>query len=218
MITAVPRAVGLRAAGIALFLPVPLVLWLLTRAPWGVARSEAMAVALVLTHPLYARRFARRRAARRCLWCGGAPDGGPELVVEEPVGTTSWRTCGERHPHLCAAVLGWGGRHRTALRAGILGPLLALLAGAPLAARGLVGAVTRPDVVAAFQVGIALSVLPLAFLGPRAPAPVEALRPPFPIHVLSLIGMTAVLWLFRIVGVAWLTLGLLHFWQRALAA
>ena len=56
--------------------------------------SIALGVLLMGTHRLYARPFARRRAARRCLWCGGPVDGGVEVAVAEPGGTVSWRACG----------------------------------------------------------------------------------------------------------------------------
>ena len=79
-----------RLAGLLLFLPVPLVLFLFTRAPLGVLPSLAAGVLLVLTHRLYARPWALARARARCLWCGADVSPGtssvPELVVEDPLG------------------------------------------------------------------------------------------------------------------------------------
>jgi len=51
-----------RLLGILLFLPVPVVLVLFTRAPLGVGISLALGVGLMLTHRLYARPFALARA------------------------------------------------------------------------------------------------------------------------------------------------------------
>src|SRR5215212_2104451 len=86
-----------RLLGLLLFLPVPAVLFLMTQAPLGPAVSLGLALAIMLTHRLYARPFALARADRRCLWCGRAVAGGPELAVEEPPGVTRWRACGEDH-------------------------------------------------------------------------------------------------------------------------
>ena len=41
------------------------------------------------------------------------------------------------------------------------------------------------------------------------------MRPPFPVHIQALIGTWAVSWLFRVVGVAWLILAIVHFGQRS---
>ena len=49
---------------------------------------------------------------------------------------------------------------------------------------------------------------------PVTPAPVETLRAPFPLHVPALIGLWAVLWLFRLIGLVWLIQGGLHLAQR----
>ena len=59
-----------RAIGLLLFLPVPLVLFLFTRAPLGILPSLGIGIALMLTHRFYARPWALARAHRRCLWCG----------------------------------------------------------------------------------------------------------------------------------------------------
>ncbi len=204
------RGHGTTLAGAFLFLPVPAVLWLFTRAPFGVWRSEAIGLVLMLTHPLYARRFARRRADARCLWCGRATAEGPALTLVEPLGETEWRACGAPHRGSLRAVFGWAGAHALPLRVGILGTLAAFLVAAPLAAAGRLGPLTFADLRAFFQLGIALSVLPLALFGPRARPEDGPPRPPFPVHVPALIGTVAVLWLFRIVGAIWLVLGAVH--------
>jgi hypothetical protein len=48
-----------------------------------------------------------------------------------------------------------------------------------------------------------------------APAAVDRLRSPFPLHVQALIGSAWVLWLFRLVGLAWLGLAIYHALRRA---
>ena len=111
----------------------------------------------------------------------------------------AWRACS------C-----WTAKRSTLLRLGILGTLGAFLVGAPLAAAGRLGPVGTAQTVALFRLGIAATVLPLAFLAPRAAVPPEAGIPqvPFPMHIQALIGTAAVLWLFRLVGLAWVVLAL----------
>jgi hypothetical protein len=201
-----------RLLGLLLFLPVPIVLVLFTRAPLGIGWSLGLGTALMLTHRAYARPFALARASRRCLWCGRAASEGPAFDVEEPLGTTGWRACGEGHAGRARRFLFWAGAQRPFLLVGILGSLAAFLVAGTLMAVGAVSPRRYPDAVNAFRLAIALSVLPLGVLATRGAVPAEArLRPPFPVHIQALIGTGAVSWLFRIVGVAWLVLGLLHF-------
>jgi hypothetical protein len=202
-----------RLLGLLLFLPVPIVLFLFTRAPLGVAWSLALGVALMLSHRVYARPFALARASRRCLWCGGAAaTDGPAFEVEEPFGTTIWRACGEAHGARARRFLGWAGDHRRFLQIGILGSLGAFLAAGLAIAVGAIDSHRYPDAVNAFRLAIALTVLPLGLLATRGRAPNdEPLRPPFPVHIQALIGTWAVSWLFRLVGAAWLALAILHF-------
>jgi hypothetical protein len=121
-------------------LPVPVVLWLFTRAPLGVAGSLGLGLAIMLTHPLYARPFALRHAEAFCLWCGRASDGGPRFRVQEPSSSTHWRACGTKHAERLAQLLGWADAHARPLQAGILGTLLVFLPLALLADRGRLGA------------------------------------------------------------------------------
>jgi hypothetical protein len=205
-----------RLTGFLLFLPVPIVLFLFTRAPLGIGWSLVLGVALMLSHRAYARPFALARASRRCLWCGRASRGGPDLVVEEPLGTTAWSTCGEPHRERARRFLAWASDHRRALQVAILGALAAFLAAAALVAAGVAGALTYPDAVNGFRLAIALTVLPLGLLALRAPAsPDRPLRTPFPLHIQALIGTAAVVWLFRLVGLAWLVLAVRHFAARS---
>jgi hypothetical protein len=205
-----------RALGILLFLPVPIVLWLFTAAPLGVPGSLALGVAIMATHRLYARPFALHRASERCLWCGGAARTGPPLEVRDPLGSATWRACGAPHAERVARLLGWAQAHARPLKAGILGTLLLFLPLALLASRGYLGPLTYPDTVSSFRLGIAISVLTLALrFGGAAPATLEGLRSPFPLHLQALIGSAAVLWLFRLVGLVWLALAALHALRRA---
>ncbi len=194
-----------RLIGILLFLPVPVVLGLFTRAPLGPEASVGLGVLLMATHRLYARPFALSRSGRRCLWCGAAAGDGPRLTLEEPSGASDWHACGAPHLERLARAFGTAWRWRWFLRAGILGSLALYLVGALFAMFGRLGPFTFADASAAFRLGVALTVLPFgwlaASLGPVVPG---AVRVPFPVHVQALVGTTVVLWLFRIVGAVWL--------------
>lgn len=206
---------GDRAAGLLLFLPVPAVLWLFTRQPLGAWASLGLGIVLMLTHRLYARPFALGRAARRCLWCGGASGEGTTLVLEEPLGRTSWRACGGEHARSLARTLGWAARHSRFLAVGILGTLALFLVLAVVAATGRLPGLRPADAVAVFRLGVALTVLPLGWKAPVSGSPDGSTgRLPFPVHIQALVGTIAVLWLFRVVGLWWLVAALLHVARR----
>jgi hypothetical protein len=200
------RRVGL--IGVLFFLPVPIVLVLFTQMPWGARLSVAIGVAIMVTHRLYARPFALRHAAERCLWCTGRATGGSTVRLSEPLGDTEWRACGDGHRDRLLRTFDWAERHKLLLRAGIGGGLLLFLVGA-------LAGVSARDCVAFFRFAVAAAVLPLGWLATRRPATgSEPIAVPFPVHIQALIGTSAVLWLFRIVGLIWLVLVALHVYQR----
>lgn len=206
-----------RTAGLLLFLPVPIVLFLFTRLPLGTLPSVGLGVLLVLTHRLYARPWALVHASRRCLWCGApAGAGAQSLTLEEPLGRTGWRACAGAHRDRLSRTLGWAAAHRLFLAVGILGTLALFLVLAVAAAAGVASPRLRPaDAVAAFRLGVALTVLPLGWLAATwGPTAGPSGRLPFPVHVQALIGTVWVLWLFRLVGLWWLAAGLLHVARR----
>lgn len=204
-----------RLVGGVLFLPVPLVLWLFTRPPLGVIPSIVLGVAVMATHRWYARPFALRRAGGRCLWCGKEIAEGPGLRIDEPFGTTTWRACGDAHAGAVARVLGWADGRATFLRVGILGTLGFFLVGVTVADVGWLSPIGTDDAIAFFRLGIAVTVLPLGWLSTRASAPPAGpCRSPFPLHVPSLIGLWAVLWLFRLIGLVWFVLAMSHAVRR----
>jgi hypothetical protein len=208
-----------RAIGLLLFLPVPLVLFLFTRAPLGILPSLGIGIVLTLTHRVYARPWALARAGARCLWCGAdvaaTALAAVELVLEDPLGRASWCACREAHARSVRAALAWAASRRRFLTFGILGTLgvfLAWAAGSQLLAPSRL---PHDDAVALFRLGIAACVLPLGWLSARSdPASGEAPRSPFPLHVPALVGLRTVLWLFRLVGLLWLAQGSLHVAQR----
>lgn len=187
-----------RLFGILLFLPVPAVLWLFTAAPFGVGRSLALGAGLVATHRLYARPFALSRAARRCLWCGGAPHQPQAVTLREPLGLTPWVTC-SRHRAPLLRFFSFAARFGMATRVGILGSILLLFV-ASMAWR-------FDGAVALFRLGVAITVLPLGWFASwcgTLPSNDTPLPTPFPVHIQALIGTYWVTWLFGLVGIVWL--------------
>jgi hypothetical protein len=202
-------------AGLLLFLPVPLVLFLFTGQPLGPWLSLGTGVAIMLTHRLYARPFALARAQSRCLWCGGPAGDGPKVELGEPLGRTSWRACSDGHAGLLARTLAWAQQHSILLRFGILGSLAAFLGLSVAAAFGQPAGLAAADATAVFRLGVALTVLPFGWLGPlTGPPGAPRDRLPFPVHVQALLGTVQVLWLFRLVGLWWLLAAVLHLADR----
>jgi hypothetical protein len=200
-----------RLAGILLFLPVPVVLTLLTRFPLGYAWSPLLAIALVLTHRLYARPFALARSRRRCLWCGASVSGaGLVQRVVEPGGETTWGVCGTVHAARLAGFLSWLQRYSLPIRIGILGSLILYLVLLLPRSLGYATPWSPSQIAAGFQIGIAITVLPVGWLAGRSRGEAEASAPrvPFPVHIQALIGTIGVVWLFRLVGLTWLAMGL----------
>lgn len=203
------------AAGVLLFLPVPLVLWLFTAAPLGPAASVLLGATIMGTHRFYARPFALARAGRRCLMCGGKAEDGPSIEIAEPLGATSWRACSAQHAHALARVFAFAHAFRLPLKVGILGGLALFLPGALLAAGGRLGAFGHADAAALFKLMVGAAVAPFGWLALAFRAETDApARVPFPVHIQALIGTRSVLWLFRIVGLVWLVQATLHFVQQ----
>ena len=213
-------AVPARVVGVLLFLPVPLVLYLFTRAPLGILPSLGIGILLMLSHRFYARPWALARAQLRCMWCGaGIVATSPsvsELAIDDPRGRASWRACGDAHALAIRAVIGWAAGRQALLKIGILGPLAVFLVWGTISAlRGPIPS-AFDDAVAFFRLGIALTVLPLGWLAPRAaPEPAETLRAPFPLHAPALIGLRSTLWLFSLMGLVWLVQASVHVLRRA---
>jgi YD repeat-containing protein len=143
-------------------------------------------------------------------------------AVHEPGGKTIWMTCDQDHSRRLASFFAWLQRYRMPIRVGILGSLLLYLG--LFLPRWLGHATTwsPPDIAAAFQLGIAITVLPVGWLatGRRTDGKETEAAPrvPFPVHIQALIGTVVVVWLFRLVGLAWLAMALWHFGAAWLAS
>ncbi|MBD3336943.1 MAG: hypothetical protein GF355_15630 [Candidatus Eisenbacteria bacterium] len=200
-------------AGIALFLFIPLVLFLYLAQPLGVLPSLGLGIAIMLGHRFVARPFSERHRTHRCLWCG-RPLPIARVTLSLPQGKGAHKDYTFCPPSEQSCRRRWVGLHRLAgrqkhlLRLGVFGPLLFYLV--VEAARGL-GNDLAPHALASavFRGGIAATVVSVSFsyllLQPEGD-PVEGpARPfPFPIHNLTLLGAGWTLWIFRVVGIWWL--------------
>jgi hypothetical protein len=213
------QGAGLQAAGVLLFLFIPLVLFLFVRHPAPIGASLAAGVVLMLGHRLVARPYMARAAARKCLWCN-------RLVAvrgdgQDPAGTTLDLRAGDGgaavaarccpgHGRFAARFLRLLGRARWPLRVGIFLPLLLLLGALAAAAVGAGPPGLLAVATAVFQLVVGVTVSAAAWgtvLIPDDRAPDAAIVVPFPLHNFFLLGVQPLLWIFRIVGAWWIWRG-----------
>lgn len=202
--------------GVVLFLFIPVVLVLFVAHPAPVAGSLAAGLLLMVGHRFLARPYMLATRPHKCIWCN--------------------RFFTERRPGQLALVLAQGGdapaldllacaahvdparrffafveRCRQPLRIGI-GLPLGLLLGSLVAFSAGLGDRTE-SATALFRLAVGLSVH-LAALGPWFGAPREHSRAAFPVHNFYLLGVRAILWIFRLVGIWWIVAGG-SYWLKA---
>ena len=196
---------SLQLLGVALFLFIPLVLYLFVRHPEPVGLSLGAGVALMVGHRFLARPYMEAVRQRKCLWCNGRPrpqaEQLPLLVGGERELTAV--AC-PRHRDAAARFAAFLARARVPLRAGIFVPLLLLLAALLAAALG--ERRWLDPAVALFQLLVGITVNVAAF-GYLAAAPVVPARLPFPAHNFFLLGIRNLLWVLRLVGAWWIVRG-----------
>jgi hypothetical protein len=202
------RAVGLTIQGALFFLFIPLVLFLFLRQPLGPGPSAALGIVIMLGHRLVAAPWMAKFADARCLWCGRV---GVSRSVRVAAGGREWvlGACNDRHARSIAKFLTLLFAGRAVIALGIFVPL-AVLVGNSLAAAAGHPFVTHDAAALFFRVVVALTVVgaSLGYLAVSRTA--EALRCPFPLHNLFLLGIRNTLWVFRIVGAWWIVDALLR--------
>ncbi len=218
-----PQALRLQAVGVLLFLFIPLVLWLFVRHPAPLAGSLAAGIVLMAGHRFLALPYLRRALPWKCLWCNRvlpASCGDPPSVtlVLAAGGAVLAARCCARHRPPAARFLGFLAAARQPLRLGIFVPLLVLLAALATAAAGHPHFL--PAATALFQllVGLTVSAAAWGYLlkrpdgEPHAPIPpTPPIAVPFPVHNFFLLGLRALLWIFRLVGAWWIVRGAGYF-------
>lgn len=202
-----PRRANL--LGIALFLFIPLVLFLFVAHPSPVAGSLVAGVALMAGHRLLARPYMLATRPHKCVWCNRffADHRQGEVAVElqqtAPAPPLELLACAA-HVAPAQRFFAFVDRCRLPLRIGI-GLPLGLLLGALVAFSAGIGDRTE-SATALFRLCVGVSVH-LAALGPWLGASRLQSRAAFPVHNFYLLGVRAILWIFRLVGVWWIVAG-----------
>lgn len=194
--------------GILLFLFIPLVLYLFVAHPAPVALSVLGGMGLMILHRFLARPYMLAVRPYKCVWCNRffSEAGVGELAVELDAGAApplALLAC-PAHLEPTRRFFGFLDRFRLPLRVGIglpLGLLLGSLAAFVLGSPDWTAPATE-----LFRLVIGLTVN-LAALGPWLGAPRERSRAAFPVHNFYLLGIRTILWIFRLVGLYWIFLG-----------
>ncbi len=211
MRTAPPSPLRLQILGALLFLFIPVVLFLYVRHPEPVGLSLGAGVILMVGHRRLARPYMRRALPWKCIWCNRVlPEGEGEVLELRTGAETLPARCCAAHLEPAARTFTFLHTWRWPLRLGIFLPLLALVVALAAVAFGRRG-VPLQTVTAFFQlvIGLTVNVAALGALFVRnARAPVGV---PFPDHNFFLLGVRALLWIFRLVGIWWIWKGLSFF-------
>lgn len=221
-----PTAVRLQLVGVLLFAFIPLVLWLFVGHPEPIGVSLAAGILLMLGHRFLARPYMERVRPVQCLWCNRVPvttaagaaetltSALPEeLALQSGAGPVVACFCaGHRTP--TARYFTFVERARMPLALGIFVPLLLLLGTLTAAAAGLDAPVETMTDVFRLVIGITVNVAAFGYLTIPPEAARDAPRVPFPLHNFFLLGVRALLWIFRLVGIWWILLGATGLWER----
>lgn len=192
--------------GVLLFLFIPLVLFLFVRHPEPVGLSLAAGVALMLGHRFLARPYMQRVLPLKCVWCNRVLSVAPAATLElRSAGGTVHARCCANHAGPAAKFFTFLHAWRWPLRLGIFVPLLFLLVALAASAAGQPAPVSLATAWFQLVVGVTVNLAAFGYLAAHEQAPLGV---PFPVHNFFLLGIRNLLWVFRLVGVWWLWLGL----------
>jgi hypothetical protein len=197
---------GRQLLGLALFLFIPVVLFLFVVHPRPLAASLVVGVVLMLGHRRLARPYMERVRQSKCLWCNRtlAPGAGEVLRLATGGGLLEARCCAA-HRAPAARFFTFVAAARWPLRLGIFVPLLVLLATLAAAAAGRPVPLEEITMLFKLVIGVMVNVASLGYLAlRRSPPPEAAPAVPFPAHNFFLLGVRNLLWVFRLVGVWWI--------------
>ena len=203
---------AIHGKGALLFLFIPFVLYLFLRFPFGILPSFALAIFLMMSHRFVAVPFMERNREARCLWCGRTTRTREQLVVRAGSRELRFECCEQGCRSRISKFCRFCARHRHWIRAGIFLPLIwYIITMLLIGVRRFVFPIEWNRFI--FQFFIACTVVSISFLYPLAR---EAERPslPFPIHNLFLLGIRNTLWIFRLVGIWWISFGLYFLWKQ----
>lgn len=201
----------IHATGIALFLFIPLVLFLFVRYPFGILPSFGIAIVLMFGHRFVAIPFMNRYRGLRCFWCGKTSQPRTTLAVQTPK-PVEFQFCKANCEDLAKRFFDFCTRYRAIFRLGIFLPLAWYVITMILIGMGKFDFPKEWNRFI-FQFFIAITVVSISFLY-RTGKLVEQPSFPFPIHNLFLLGAKNTLLVFRLVGFWWIFASLYFLWQR----
>jgi hypothetical protein len=207
------RPLLLQLLGVALFLFIPVVLFLFVRHPEPVGASLVAGIALMLGHRFLARPYFEKTRERKCAWCNRwLGEGAPEsFEVDSGDGGVRFVACAG-HAAPAKRYFAWIQRMKLPLRAGIGLPLILLLLALAATASGRLVPLRDATELFRFVVGLTVQLGALGpFLGRPTDAPPRAV---FPLHNFSLLGVAAILWIFRLVGIWWIAAAGTYWFNR----
>lgn len=197
------RPLKVHLTGIALFLFIPLVLFLFLRYPFEILPSFFAAIAIMVGHRFLAIPFMERYRNERCLWCGRTSRPREPLVVSGK----EFQVCAENCKTNALRFFDFCRRYKTLIAAGIFLPLCWYVI--TMLGNGFSLLSFPPDWDRfLFQFFIAITVASISFLyrtGSATESPIFS----FPIHNLFLLGIKNTLLVFRYVGIWWITVSLI---------
>ncbi len=201
-----PGRARLQLIGVLLFLFIPLVLFLFVRHPEPVGVSLAAGVILMLGHRFLARPYMERAAPVKCIWCNHVLAAAPAEPLElRSRGRALQARCCAGHRKPAAKFFTFLQAWRWPLRLGIFVPLLFLLAALATSAAGQPAPVALATAWFQLVVGVTVNVAAFGYLAAGEEGPLDV---PFPAHNFFLLGIRNLLWVFRLIGVWWIWLGL----------
>jgi hypothetical protein len=202
----------LQGTGVALFLFIPLVLFLFVRHPPPVGASLGAGVLLMLSHRFLARPYMEAVRPVKCIWCNAiltAREGrrqGETAALELRPGSAGLHVqCCQDHRAPAVRFFAFLHAWRWPLRLGIFVPLLFLLVALAASAAGQPAPVELATAWFKLVVGVTVNV---AAFGYFAAPERDAVPVPFPVHNFYLLGVRNLLWVFRLVGLWWIWQGI----------
>jgi hypothetical protein len=196
----------IQLTGLLLFLFIPLVLFLFVRHPEPVGVSLAAGVILMLGHRFLARPYMGWVAPLKCVWCNRILAAAPAEPLElRSRGRAIQARCCAGHGKPAAKFFTFLHAWRWPLRLGIFVPLLFLLAALATSVAGQPAPVALATAWFQLVVGVTVNVAAFGYLAAGEEGPFDV---PFPAHNFFLLGIRNLLWVFRLIGVWWLWLGL----------
>jgi len=198
----------LRLQGLVLFLVLPLAIHLQLAQPIEPLAALLIGTGLLLIQPISAAPFVRRNLWRRCVWSGAEIAPGCEYRVLSGGGEWVFRTAGSAQRDQAARFFTFGQRFAWPLRIVFYGPLAYFVVMEVLRLSGFDGGTSAAVNRLVFQGGIgAASLVVFATHGRIEPVPHharEAVRFPFPVQSVALLGVSWTLLTFAAVGAWWL--------------